>query len=203
MRTRSVVTTLVAGANLLMLTTSDLGAQATTFGVRAGVSVASASVDVGETFDKSNRTGFAGGVFLDMGGSGPLGFQVGAEYTQMGVDLDFGQAVDELSLDYLEIPAVVKLGLPLRVVRPSVFVGAGLGFNTGCDKDGVDCGDDVSSTQWSGIIGADLAIYAGSVSLWADGRYHVGLNDIADSESYRQLKNRAWTFQAGLGFPMG
>lgn len=202
MRNPTVVATLVAGSTILAFTASSLGAQ-TTFGLRGGVSVASASVDVGETFEKSNRTGFTGGVFLDIGGSGLIGFQLGAQYTQKGVELDFGDAVDELTLDYLEIPAVVKLGLPLQVVKPSVFVGAGLGFNTGCENDDIDCGDDISGTEWSGIIGADAAIYLGAVSLWADGRYQVGLNDIADTESYRELKNRAWTLQAGLGFPVG
>lgn len=202
MTNRSTLAALVAGSSILALSTSDLAAQ-TTLGVRGGVSVASASVDVGETFDKSNRTGFAGGVFLDFGASGLFGFQVGAEYTQKGVELDFGDVVDDLTLSYLEIPAVVKLGLPLQVVKPSVFVGAGLGFKTGCENDDVDCDDDFSGTEWSGIIGADMAIYAGAVSLWVDGRYHVGLNDIADSDSYQELKNRAWTFQAGLGLPIG
>lgn len=201
MRNRTLLATATAFV-ILAYPAPRLDAQ-TTFGFRGGVSVASASADIGETFDKSNRTGFAGGVFLDMGGSGILGFQVGAQYTQKGVELDVGEAVREPSLDYLEIPAVVKVGLPLEVLKPSVFVGAGLGFNTSCDDGGADCGDDVTSTEWSGIIGADVVLYTGAVSLWADGRFNVGLSDIADSESYQELKNRAWTLQAGLGFPAG
>jgi hypothetical protein len=178
----------------------------TTLGARGGVSVSSASLDVSETFDKSNRTGFVGGVFLDVGGSSPLGFQVGAQYSQKGAELDFGDVIEEFDVGYLEIPAVVKLGLPLGVLKPSVFGGAALGFNTTCDAyvDDEDLCDEFSKIEFSGVFGADLAIYLSSVSLWVDGRYHVGLNDISgDLDFIDDLKNRAWTFQAGIGFSLG
>lgn len=172
-------------------------------GFRGGVSVASASVDVDQTFEKSNRTGFAGGVFLNYD-AGLLGFQVGGQYTQKGVDLEIGNILNEFDFSYVEIPAVVKLGIPLGVVKPSVFGGAGLGFTTGCDIGGEDCGDEIKSTDWTGIAGADVALYLGSLSLWADGRYHFGLNDINDANDVvGDLKNRNWTFQAGIGFRLG
>jgi hypothetical protein len=163
----------------------------TTLGVRGGVSVTSVSLDIDETFDESNRTGFAGGVFLDIGGSSPLGIQVGAQYTQKGTELDFGDAVEEFSLDYLEIPVVLKLGIPLGPVKPSVFGGAALGFNTSCEADDDEVCDELSSQDWSGVFGADLAVYLGGVSLWVDGRYHVGLSDISgDLEFVEDLKNQ-------------
>ncbi len=190
--------------SLVTATVSGLRAQqGVVLGFRGGVSVASASLDVSQTFSKSNRTGFAGGVFLNYDAA-ILGLQLGAEYTQKGVDLDIGGAIHNLSLDYLEIPAVVKLGLPLGVLKPSVFGGVGLGFKTSCDDDGVDCGNEFKSTDFSGIAGADVAIYLSSVSLWADGRYHFGLSDISKaSDVVGDLKNRNWTLQAGIGFTLG
>jgi len=183
-------------------TTRVAALQGLDFGFRGGVSVATASVSA-QTFGKSNRTGFAGGVFLDYE-AGPLGFQVGAEYAKKGVDLDLGDAVHEFDLAYLEIPAVLKVGLPLGVMKPSVFGGVGLGFKTGCDSGGVDCGDELKGTDLSGIAGADLALYLGSISLWADGRYHFGLQDVADASDVTSgLKNRNWTLQAGIGFRLG
>lgn len=165
-------------------------------GLRGGVSVATASLDISETFSKSNRTGFTGGVFANFD-LGLLGLQVAGQYTQAGVTLDFGGVVDDLSIDYLEIPAVVKLGIPLAMLKPSLFAGAALGFNTSCDNAGVDCGADVKSTDWKGIVGADVALYLGSISLWADGRYNFGLASVSEVD---QLKNRNWLFQAGIGF---
>jgi len=172
-------------------------------GVRGGVSVASASVDASQTFDKSNRTGFAGGVFFDYD-AGVLGLQLGAQYAQKGVDLDLAGTVSEFSVKYLEIPAVLKVGIPLGMIKPSVLAGVGLGFNTGCDVSGVDCGSDIKSTEFTGIAGADLALHLGGISLWADGRYHFGLSNINDaSDVVGDLKNRNWTFQAGIGFKLG
>ncbi len=99
---------------------------------------------------------------------------------------------------------MLKLGIPLGVVKPSVFGGAGLGFNITCDVGGQDCSDGFKSSEWLGIAGADLAVYLGGLSLWVDGRYHVGLNDIADaSDVVGDLKNRHWTLQAGIGFKVG
>jgi len=205
MRTiRSVATTLL-GVVLLGGVHSRAQAQegGLVLGLRGGVSVASASIDASETFDKSNRTGFAGGVFFDYD-AGILGLQFGAEYAQKGVDLDLAGAITEFSLKYLEIPAVLKVGIPLGMIKPSVLAGVGLGFNTGCDVSGVDCGSDIKSTEFTGIAGADLALHLGGISLWADGRYHFGLSNINDaSDVVGDLKNRNWTFQAGIGFKLG
>ena len=190
---------LVAALALLFASTSDLHAQGLTFGVRGGLSVA--SLDAGDTFDTSNRTGFVGGLFLDYATSGPLGFQVGAQYAQKGVEFDAQSAIDGFDLGYLEIPAVLKLGIPLGMIRPSVFGGAGLSFKTSCDIVGGTGDCDVSGTDFSGIAGADLAIYLGGLSLWADARYHFGLQNISDaSDVVGDLKNRNWTLQVGIGF---
>jgi len=190
-------------ATLLLVATSspDLHAQ-TTFGVRGGVTVSSLDGDLGQTFEKSNRTGFAGGVFLDFGGSNPLGLQIGAEYIQRGVEFDTG--FEDFSLNYLEIPAVVKLGVPLGGLKPSLLGGAALGFQTSCENGpGFDCDEEITSTEFAGLLGADVAFYLGGLTLFVDGRYHFGLNDISDAADFDELKNRAWTFQGGIGFPLG
>lgn len=171
----------------------------TTIGIRGGASVASASVDINETFTQENRTGFTGGGFLDFN-RGILGFQFGAQYATKGTNLDVGEEFNELTLGNLEIPAVVKVGLPLGMLKPSVFGGAGLSFIMSCDNNDIDCKDEVKSTEWQGIAGADLAIYLGGMSLWVDGRYHFGLSNIGDAvDIISDLKNKHWAFQGGLG----
>lgn len=193
---------IVALAAVALVSTQAEAQQGLELGVRGGASVASASGDLADTFDSSNLTGFVGGLFLNYD-MGILGFQVGGQYTQKGSKLDVGQAVEDFSLNYIEFPAVLKAGIPLGIFKPSVFGGVGLGFNTGCDQEGTDCGDDVKSTEWTGIAGADVAIYLGSISLWVDGRYNFGLSDINNAgDVFGDLKNRSWTFQGGVAFAL-
>lgn len=204
MRSTRMVWAALAALISLSATASALAAQqGLELGFRGGASVSSASLDASETFSKSNRTGFVGGIFLNYD-AGPLGFQVAGEYTQKGVDLNLGDAVDNFRLDYLEIPLVLKLGIPLDKIKPSVFGGVGLGFKTKCSNEGSDCGDEFESTDVSGILGADVALYLGGFSLWADGRYHYSMNDISRGTSIvSDLKNRNWTFQGGIAFKVG
>lgn len=170
--------------------------QGTQIGLRGGISVASASFD-DDTFEEENRTGFVGGPFVNFD-FGALGFQVAGLYNAKGVDTNVG----ELDLKYIEVPAVVKLGIPLAVLKPSVFGGAAVAFRTGCEIDGVECPEDAfKSTDFLAVVGADVAIYAGPVSLWADARYDIGLSDIDDAgDVFGGLKNRNWNLTAGVGF---
>jgi hypothetical protein len=206
MGARYTVSTLAAAMMAFALTAPAAHGQ-TILGVRGGVSGASIEVDnLGDIVDDGNRTGFTGGLFLDFGGDDILGFQVGASYTQKGAELDLGDAIEELSLNYLEIPAVVKVGLPLGNLKPSVFGGVGLGLNVSCESGLQDCRNDISGTEWSGIFGADVAFYLDRFAFFVDGRYHYGLNDVSDipdGAAFGELKNRSWTFQAGVGMPFG
>lgn len=182
----------------LALAIGATGAQAqhgTEIGLRGGVSVASASFDT-DTFDEENRTGFVGGPFINFD-LGALGFQVAGLYNAKGVDTNVG----ELDLKYIEIPAVLKLGIPLAVLKPSVFGGAAFAFRTGCEIDGVECADGAfKSSDFLGVVGADVALYLGAVSFWADARYDIGLSDINDANDvFGDLKNRNWNLTAGIG----
>jgi hypothetical protein len=206
MRFKSAVLGPLVGLGLFALVAPGLEAQST-WGIRGGVSVASADFDVSETFSKENRTGFTGGVFWDHGGKNLFGYQFGASYTQKGVEVS-GTGGGELSLNYIEIPAVLKLGIPLGIVKPSVFGGAAFGIKAGCSFDGPASGfgdpcDDIKSTEWSGVFGLDTAFYLSSISLWFDARYHVGINNVLDSDNFSDLKNRAWNITGGVGFPLG
>ena len=171
------------------------------FGVRGGVSVASASFDL-DTFDPDNRTGFVGGPFLNVD-LGIFGVQVAALYHQMG--FEDPDSNTDLEFTYFEIPAIVKIGVPLPRMKPSIFGGVALGYEGSCEINGADCADgETSSTQYAGVAGADVALYLGNFSLWADGRYNFGVSDVFDEgellDGIGNFKHRAWNFTVGLGF---
>lgn len=175
-----------------------------TVGVRGGVSVAKADVDLSdpfETFGEENRTGFAGSVFYNRD-FGIFAFQPEASYLQKGVKEEDGR---ELKLQYVELAALLKAGIPLGIVKPSAFGGIGVNFETSCKLDDVKCTDeipviDTKSTEWVAVFGADVGIFLGSISLWADGRYSLGLSNISNTAIISDLKNKAWIFSAGIGF---
>ena len=175
------------------------------WGAKAGVSVSTADIsDPVGTFDKSNQTGFAGGLFIH-NYWGLFGGQLEASYIQKGTQGTFENQVSPetaTKLDYIELAALLKLGLPLGIVRPGLFGGVGFDILLSCDKGGNDCKDESKSTDWVGIIGGDVIVYFGSFSVFGDGRYNIGLSEVSDLEDF-SYKNQGWTFQAGVGFEIG
>ncbi|MBK5098202.1 MAG: outer membrane beta-barrel protein [Gemmatimonadetes bacterium] len=174
------------------------------WGAKAGVSVSSASLDaIDETFSKSNQTGFAGGLFMH-NYWGLFGGQLEASYVQKGVKGTSSSSIGDEStkLDYIELAALLKLGLPLGIVRPGLFGGIGFDILVSCDAGGDDCKDQSKSTDWVGIIGGDVIVYFGSFSVFGDGRYNIGLSEVTDVADF-SYKNQGWTFQAGVGFQIG
>jgi hypothetical protein len=175
------------------------------WGAKAGVSVAGVDGDLGNLFDTSNQTGFAGGLFFH-NYWGILGGQLEASYIQKGFKLSGTSNEETGKVGYIELAALLKAGLPLGIVRPGLFGGVGFDIKVSCSHDdqGVvfDC-DNVKSTDWVGILGGDVIVYFGSFSIFGDARYNIGLSDFFESTSYSNLKNKGWTFQAGVGFEAG
>jgi hypothetical protein len=173
------------------------------WGAKAGVSVSTVDANLGDLFDTSNQTGFAGGLFFH-NYWGILGGQLEASYIQKGFKVSGTSGNEESNkLGYIELAALLKAGLPLGIVRPGLFGGIGFDIKVSCSHDELslfDC-DDVNSTDWVGILGGDVYVYFGSFSVFGDARYNVGLSELSDA--FDDLKNKGWTFQAGVGFQAG
>lgn len=199
----------IAGLSLLLTLAvfSTAPAQGRTLGVRVGTSVATLDVDAADVLDEENRTGLVAGVFYNQSG-GLLGYQLEVLYAKRGADFDDGSSLD---LGYVTIPALLKVGLPGGLLRPSVFGGIALALQVDCEIDeaaGAEACDDVAGlevkdTDWNAVLGADLQLGLAGLSLVADGRYYLGLSDIAEFEDVTaDVKNRSWEFTAGVGIPL-
>jgi hypothetical protein len=168
-----------------------------TLGARLGVSISKASLDVKQNFDSANRTGFAGTVFLDLG-LGVLDLQPEASYIQKGAkDATTG---DVIKLDYVELAALIKAGLPLPTIQPHVFVGLAADYATKNDFTVSNIDFSTKNADWTVPIGVDLKLALGKLALYGDARYAIGLTDVSKgSANVTNLKNRAWILSAGIG----
>lgn len=198
----------IAGTSMLLIlvTAAAAHAQGRSMGVRVGTSVATVDVEAGTLLDEENRTGLVAGVFYERS-TGLLGYQLEVLYAKRGAD--FGDD-GSLDLTYVTIPALLKVGLPTGLVRPSVFGGIALALKIDCELDENNpqpCDDvagvEVNDTDWNAVVGAELEMGLAGLSLLADGRYYVGLSDLGEFEEVvGDVKNRSWEFTAGLGIPI-
>ena len=170
------------------------------FGIKGGV--AFADVDERGVLPGSleGRTGWTGGLYL---GTPPaaLGLNIEALYARRNF-----RGPDNTStrrLDYIDVPAYLRLMLPTSSISPYFYAGPQLSIELNCRAgDDSDCPDaGRSSTSWSAVIGGGLRLgNRGAFTL--EGRYVYGLTDldfgtITSSDSYRQ---RTFLILGGIGF---
>lgn len=197
---------------------STAPSSAQSLGIRGGVNRAVIGGD--DIEDLQPRTGLNIGATLTVPVRRRLALQLGAGLSEKGFRLDdvFGTE-GELRLRYVEIPALLQFtASPDRAVSPRIGVGPAFSFRLSCEEqttgsDGEtawrDCGGaagaDLASFDLGLMLGAGAIISTGSaVSFTLDVLYDNGLTTIDGSDPEPvDLKNRTWSFLAGLSFPVG
>lgn len=187
------------------------------YGVKAGLNLS--SIDI-EDIESSSQSGFVGGFFADLA-SPLLHLQAELLYTaresQLGALNTSAYDIDVRN-HYIQIPVLVKFGLPVPAIAPSVYAGPAIAFPiksemTDAGGDYVDVKDYSKSAVWSLSIGADLTLLEKIV---VDIRYDIALtalNDVpvgdilddindefTEGDSYRDLKDRTFSVMAGFRF---
>jgi len=82
------------------------------------------------------RTGFAAGLSLNSG-TGLLGFGVEGLYAQRGVTST--TTGDSRKLDYIDVPAYLRVSLPTPGMSPFAFAGPQVSFELHCGANGGAC----------------------------------------------------------------
>lgn len=198
-----------------ILTPAESSAQ-TVIGVKGGIGIASLSLSE-SSVDFDSRTTFTGGGFATFGLGETFFLQPEVLYAPKGAKGDIEGVSATFALDYIEVPLLVGAGFNVGSgsIQPRVFAGPSVGFEIGCDVSGSEGGTSVSfscseleletkSVDFGLVFGAGVAFPLGSVELIIDGRYDLGLTNVNDTDGDDEsLKNRAWQFMAGVGFPIG
>ncbi len=204
-------TVLIMLAALLFMTNGVAQMQ---IGPKAGLNIANAAGDDANIFglDLDSRTGFTGGVFFMYQFSNLFAIQPEAYYTMKGATLNTNGVDLTLSFDYIEVPVLLKLIIPIEGsnIRPSIFAGPSLSFNTTAklkiEADGEseeeDLKDDVKSTDFGLVFGGGIGFMVGKNELGFDIRYILGLSTIDDSPANEDTKSTVISFSMYFGFSL-
>lgn len=183
------------------------------FGAKAGLNISNLSgSDVSNT---DSKTGFAGGVFFMYQFSNMFAIQPEAYYTMKGAknkgNLEGYDYTATLSYDYIEIPVLLKLLIPIEgsKINPAIFAGPSIGFNTThkvkVEAAGYSAESDIEntkSTEFSLVFGGGLGFPIGKNELGVDIRYILGLSSLDDSSQNYDIKNGVLNINAYFGFSL-
>lgn len=190
-------------------------------GIKGGLNVSDVSTD-DPMFEElaDSKTGFVGGAFFNLPLGSTFALQPEALYSQQGfkgTDPEFSEAELQFKVDYIQIPVLVKAQFPTGSIRPAVYAGpvvsfesscnlgatvSGVSAEADCDSPEADVGDR-KSTDFGAAFGGNLDWFVGPVVVTFDVRYLLGLTNLNDDpDSDESAKNRVWQFMAGVGFPL-
>jgi len=183
------------------------------FGLKAGANISNLIGD--DAIDTETKTGFAAGVFFMYQFSTMFAIQPEIYYTMKGATEKqsiSGVTVDfTYTLDYIEIPLLLKLLIPIQgsSINPAIFAGPAIGINTTAKFKAEAQGqtleedlEDVKSTDIGLVVGAGIGFPVGENELGFDLRYILGLTTIDDSADEFDIKNSVVNFNVYFGFSL-
>ncbi len=166
------------------------------FGIKGGFTFGNVSNAGALPGNLHSRSGYALGVAYEAGS--PVGIGLEALYAQTGVSGgSIGQA---RSLNYLDVPLYVRIGVPAGSVMPFAYAGPQAEFQLQCRAGGAPCPNTVGpKTAYGAVIGGGLRLPGG---LTVEGRYTYGLTDLKLStiSTATSYQSRAFMILLGFGF---
>jgi len=206
---KRLMSVLVIAALAGLLALPQPAAAGVQFGIKAGGNIAKPTgVDAQDPLATlKNKVGFTGGIFLALNFGRVVTVQWEALYTMKGatyVALD-DSYTDKLYADYIEVPLLLKLRIPLPVIQPFVFAGPSVGFKL--QEKLQENGVDVPLTQkllknndYGAIFGAGVNL---GRSFMIDVRYSLGIQKVistVEGDVQPDFKNGVWSASLGIAF---
>ena len=150
-------------------------------GVAAGLNfdeMSDISGDREATFE--NATGYHVGLYYDMG-AGPVGLRIGGFYREVkDVEVNLDGLVDAFDLTMIDVPIDLRFNLTATpVIKPYIFGGPVLSVPSS-SNDEYDSA--LSEFAVSGNVGAGIAFSFGSLKLFPEFRYAIGVSRFMKDE---------------------
>lgn len=204
-------------------------------GLIGGVNIATLSGNLNidseeESTDFKNITAIGIGGIVDLSVNENISILFQPMYLQKGgkqseAEPGVGQFDAKLKINYLEIPALLKLTLGANNVRPYIMAGPSLGINISTDLEfsldapgiptldvSVDAGDVTESIDFGLVFGGGLSFVVNNMMLFIEGKYSLGLSNVLKegtlelfdetSEVTGELKTRGIQIMGGVSFPL-
>lgn len=196
-------------AVVLVFVTSALSAQMFIpkfgFGPKAGINFSNVWGEDAEGAEI--KFGFFGGGWVDYSFNPMLAVQGELLYTMKGAkDEPNDSTTYTMSLDYLEIPILLKYNLPIPnpMMSFSLYGGAGIGIllraegkmEIGGDSDTQDMKDDMNSMDVGGIIGGTFEFN----KIIVDARYTMGMMNVPKEVNGVQPEWKNYAISLGVGY---
>ncbi len=197
---------------VLALLVTPLNAQVhIQIGPKVGVNIANFSGNDatinGQSLD--SKFGFGGGIFALFQFGNIIGVQPEIYYTMKGASTTINNVDVTFNFDYVEVALLLKAIIPVEGanVRPAIFVGPVLGFNSTAEVEGEDNGQSatedlsefVQDTDFGLAFGGGIGFLVGGHELGVDIRYILGLKSWDDSDANDDVKNSVINFNVYFG----
>jgi len=195
------------------------------YGAKVGMTMANITQTPAEwEQDKSFKTGFTGGVFLNYSITENFSLQPELLYTQKGVkdNLYDGLFTVDLtaSFDYIELPVLAKYTfMPQKNFRPNIFGGPSVAFTMSSELEvsallfsaEIDFSDLTHITDFGIVAGGGFDYSIGKGMIVCDARFYIGFTNVILSGDFEidgstqtidedDFKNYGFSLMAGYGF---
>jgi hypothetical protein len=182
-------------------------------GLEAGLNIA--NVNVSPTATTSGRTALLIGGVADIGFTPQIGMVTGIRYIMKGYSNTFNngaaQQTDNVKLNFLEFPALLKVKFPLTEVKPYIIGGPTLGISVsstvestaGTQSATSDVSSQVESIDFGLFFGAGIDFnIASKVDLFTQSGYSLGLSNILKGNTTTTIKNYGIQISGGVKFKL-
>jgi hypothetical protein len=226
--------TIVLIAVMSMLIALPASSQIFGIGVKGGVNFATLRgdflLDVDEfqlDTDLKNSTGFIIGASFRTSLLPFISLQPEILYTEKGAKFEESMMIPvnggtanaaveaTIDLKYLEVPLLVRAGLPVPGFSPFVYLGPAIAFNLSADftmeasvmgfsmKESEDIKDEIKDIDYGLVVGGGLEFGLPLLKLHVEARYTMGLTNVVDNGDMNgdiDLKNGVFSLMVGVTF---
>jgi len=178
---------------LMLLTKIQASAQSFDMGLEAGMNfsslVGSGANALSSTGSTSSRLGFVGGGYLSLNFGPNFGIRPELLYEQKGAQIS--GTTTNYEVDYIEVPVLLKIGLGMPGLNPSILVGPSFDWTTLSNFPSAAGGVSTGDVGLVGGIEFDFSKFC------INGRYELGLDNVT---GVKNVTNGTFTVLMGYSF---